>query len=75
MRGASGGFLFGIPLLYTMELWRIGSTAQPLEMLVILAVTFIIIFLINRTAGFRKSQADPTLEAAMDSVEAIAIVL
>ena len=23
--GASGGFLFGIPLLYTMEVWFIGS--------------------------------------------------
>ncbi|MBE9193517.1 TIGR02587 family membrane protein [Gloeocapsopsis crepidinum LEGE 06123] len=75
MRGASGGFLFGIPLLYTMEVWQIGSTAEPSEMLVVLAVTFIIIFLINRTAGFRKSQGDSPLQAAMDSVEAIAIGL
>ncbi len=73
MRGASGGFLFGIPLLYTMEVWQIGSTAKPPEMLVILAVTFIIIFLINGTAGFRKRQADPPLEAAIDSVEAISM--
>ncbi len=75
MRGASGGFLFGIPLLYTMEVWQIGSTAEPSEMLVILAVTFVIIFLINRTASFRKSQGDSPLQAAMDSVEAISIGL
>ncbi|MDV2994589.1 MAG: hypothetical protein N4J56_004243 [Chroococcidiopsis sp. SAG 2025] len=75
MPGASGGFLFGIPLLYTMEVWQIGSTAQPPKMLVILAVTFAIAFLINRTAGFRKGKTDPPLEAAIDSVEAIAIGL
>jgi hypothetical protein len=29
IRGACGGFLFGIPLLYTMEVWWVGSLAKP----------------------------------------------
>jgi Putative integral membrane protein (DUF2391) len=29
IRGACGGFLFGIPLLYTMEAWGVGSFASP----------------------------------------------
>ena len=75
LRGTAGGFLFGIPLLYTMEVWFIGSQATPSEMIAVLVVTFIIVFLINRTAGFRKSQADGFVEAAMDSIEALAIGL
>lgn len=75
MRGASGGFLFGIPLLYTMEVWQVGSMAEPPEMVVALVLTLLVVFLLNRTAGFRKSQGDPPIEAAIDSVEAIAIGL
>ena len=56
--GASGGFLFGIPLLYTMEVWFIGSYVRPLMLLIILAVTSIIIFLINRIEGFRPQESE-----------------
>lgn len=73
IRGASGGFLFGIPLLYTMEVWWIGSYTEPPLMLLVLAVTFIIVFLLNRTDGFRQLSPDRPLQAAMDSVEALAI--
>lgn len=73
VRGASGGFLFGIPLLYTMEVWWIGSYTDPPLMLVVLAITFVIVFLLNRTDGFRQLSPDGPLQAAMDSVEALAI--
>lgn len=73
VRGASGGFLFGIPLLYTMEVWWIGSYTEPPLMLIVLAVTFIIVFLLNRTDGFRQISPDRPLQAAMDSIEALAI--
>jgi putative integral membrane protein (TIGR02587 family) len=73
IRGASGGFLFGIPLLYTMEVWWIGSYTEPPLMLLVLAVTFVIVFLLNRTDGFRQIGPDRPVEAAMDSVEALAI--
>jgi putative integral membrane protein (TIGR02587 family) len=73
VRGASGGFLFGIPLLYTMEVWWIGSYTSPPLMLTVLAVVFVIVFLLNRTDGFRQGRPDQPIEAVMDSVEAVAL--
>lgn len=73
IRGAAGGFLFGIPLLYTMEVWWIGSFTKPLRMLVVIAATFVVVFLLNRTEGFRRTQDIRFSDAAMDSVEALAI--
>jgi putative integral membrane protein (TIGR02587 family) len=75
IRGACGGFLFGIPLLYTMEVWWIGSAVTPPRMLGAIAATFVIVFLLNRTAGFRKTKDIKASDAMMDSVEAIAIGL
>lgn len=73
IRGASGGFLFGIPMLYTMEVWWIGSFSKQPRMLLAIAVTFIVVFLLNRTAGFRKTTNIRVSDAVMDSIEAIAI--
>lgn len=73
VQGACGGFLFGIPLLYTMEVWWIGSYTEPPLMFGVLAVTFVIVFALNRTDGFRQIRPDDPLHAAMDSVEAMAI--
>lgn len=75
MRGASGGFLFGIPLLYTMEVWWIGSFTPPERMLVALATTFLVVLLLNRTAGFRSTQDVHLIDAAIDSIEALALGL
>lgn len=75
VRGASGGFLFGIPLLYTMEVWWLGAAATPARMLMALVVTFVIVLLLNRTAGFRQSKDIRLRDAAIDSVEAQAIGL
>lgn len=73
LRGASGGFLFGVPLLYTMEVWWIGSSVGPVRMLLALILTFAIIFFLNQTAGFRRKSDVHTTDALADSVEAIAI--
>jgi putative integral membrane protein (TIGR02587 family) len=73
IRGACGGFLFGIPLIYTMEVWWVGSVVKPEKMLLILAITFIIVFLLNRTAGFRTLKDIKPIDAAIDTVKALAI--
>jgi putative integral membrane protein (TIGR02587 family) len=73
LRGAAGGFLFGIPLLYTMEVWWIGSFTEPPVILAAIAATFVVVFLLNRTEGFRKYKDVRLGEAAMDTIEAIAI--
>ncbi|MGV0029200.1 TIGR02587 family membrane protein [Phormidesmis priestleyi] len=75
VRGASGGFLFGIPLLYTMEVWWIGSFVGSARLFLALLLTFAIVFLLNQTSGFRRdseSDVDP-IDAAMNTVEAMAI--
>jgi putative integral membrane protein (TIGR02587 family) len=73
IRGASGGFLFGIPLLYTMEVWWIGSFAEPSQMLVSLLTNFVVVFLLIRTEGFRTTVNAKLLDALMDSVKTLAI--
>jgi len=73
IRGASGGFLFGVPLLYTMEVWQIGSSVSMLRVLLALVLTFAIVLMLNQTAGFRKTGNLSLEDAAMDTVEALAI--
>lgn len=73
IRGASGGFLFGIPLLYTMEVWWIGSYTEAPRMLAAIAFTFVVVFLLIRTAGFRQTANNSFWQSAMDSIEAMAI--
>ncbi len=73
IRGASGGFLFGIPLLYTIEVWWIGSSAKPAQMLIAIVTTFLVVLLLTRTEGFRKTKDIRWRDAAIDTVEAIAI--
>ncbi|MEH2335130.1 TIGR02587 family membrane protein [Nostoc sp.] len=76
IRGACGGFLFGIPLLYTMEVWWIGSLAKPQLMMMAIALMFIVVYLLNQTEGFRKRRYSwLDHQAAMDTVKAIAIGL
>jgi putative integral membrane protein (TIGR02587 family) len=75
VRGVSGGFLFGIPLLYTMEVWWIGSSVAPLRLLIAIALTSATIFLLNQTSGFRGTANVRFHEAAMDSIEALALGL
>ena len=74
-RGASGGMLFGIPLLYTMEVWWVGSTTGPAQSLGVLAVSFTIVLFLNRTSGFRRDRDVRWSDAAIDAVEALAIGL
>ncbi len=75
VRGICGGFLFGIPLLYTMEVWWIGSSVSPAQLAGVLLTTLIGTYLLSRTGGFRKSQATTEREALQDAVEAIALGL
>ncbi|CAD5937981.1 hypothetical protein PCC9214_01730 [Planktothrix tepida] len=75
VRGMSGGFLFGIPLLYTMEVWQIGSFTEPPLMLTLLGITYFVVFLLNRVSGFRRHQQKTLKNTLLESVEALAIGL
>ena len=73
VRGVCGGFLFGIPMLYTIEVWWIGSLVSPPRLLAVLLITLLCTYLLSSTAGFRQSQATSFKEAFGDAVEAVAL--
>jgi len=75
LRAASGGFLFGIPLLYTVEVWWIGSSISPPWMLLALSITFVVVYLLNQSEGFRRSLEVRPREALMETIEALGIGL
>ena len=72
-RATSGGFLFGIPLLYTMETWEKGKTATPAHMLAVLGATLAAVLLLDRTVGFRSREPRAWRDTARDAVEAVAL--
>jgi putative integral membrane protein (TIGR02587 family) len=75
VRGICGAFLFGAPLLYTMEVWWVGSSASPPWLLLALLLTLFTVYLINRTEGFRKIHSHREGEAIANAIEAVAIGL
>ena len=75
VRAASGGLLFGIPLLYTVEMTWIGQHTSARQAMVVLVASLLLLTVLNRTAGFR-SHADTTFrDAAMDAVEGVALAI
>ena len=72
-RGIAGGFLFSLPLLFTMEVWHAGLTVSPLRLLVGLGVTLILLCGFNAFAGLRHD-ANVT-EIVVDSVEELGLGL
>lgn len=72
-RGITGGLIFGFPLLYTMEVWWHGFIAGPLQFLVLLCVTFMLLLGYNRYAGMHPSVFWRSI--LVDSVEEMGIGL
>ena len=76
MRALAGAYLFGIPLLYTMEMWWIGTFAPLLNLALFLVVAFSLNLTLAHLSGFkhsgrglsgpgrRRAGGDPELPAA-----------
>jgi putative integral membrane protein (TIGR02587 family) len=75
VRAMSGGLLFGVPLLYTMEVWWTGSHTSPTQVAVVLALLVVPVLALNRTAGFRSTKDISLAEAGEDTIKAVAIGL
>ena len=73
LRGAAGSFLFGIPLLYTVEVWAIGSSTDSLRLLAVQAATFVVVLLLTQIEGFRRSLSIHPIETLLESIEALGI--
>jgi putative integral membrane protein (TIGR02587 family) len=70
-RGAAGGLMFSLPLLYTMEVWRAGFNAHPWRLAAYVAATFLLLLGYNRFAGLRHDAG--ITEVAVGSVEEMGI--
>lgn len=75
MRGASGGFLFSIPLLYTMEAWWIGSSSGPPRMALALLIACALVFILTLTGGFRANETNRLSDAVVETVQALGVSL
>jgi putative integral membrane protein (TIGR02587 family) len=71
LRAASGGFIFAVPLLYTMEMWEIGVTAELWKLLLFLGVALAINLGLahSRNGGFKAATNwFATIEQAVDTL-------
>lgn len=75
VRGAAGGFLFGVPLLYTMEVWWYGSWVHPGWMLGALLLSLGAVVVLVRTGAFRDTRRTGWRDGLIDAVELVAIAL
>lgn len=72
-RGVGGGFLFSLPLLYTMEVWGASFTIPPGRLALAVLGTLLLLCGYNLFAGLRH---DSTIsEVLIDSVEELGIGL
>lgn len=70
-RGIAGGLIFSMPLLYTMEVWWIGLSADPLRLGISMVITFLLLLGYNRFVGLRSDAG--WREVMIDSVEEMGI--
>ena len=69
VRAFCGAFLFGIPLLYTMEMWWIGSYDDMWKLLIFLSVAFLACLGLTYFAGFQSEKAAwPNVDQAIDTL-------
>jgi putative integral membrane protein (TIGR02587 family) len=71
LRAISGGFIFATPLLYTMEMWWIGTTAELWKLMLFLGVAALISLGLarSRSGGFKEETGRfARLEQAVDGV-------
>src|SRR5918994_3473074 len=71
LRAVSGGFIFATPLLYTMEMWWLGTPAELWKLLLFLGIAALITFGLarSRSGGFKEETSRfSSLEQALDGV-------
>ena len=74
LRGITGGFLLGVPLLYTMESWWIGQTISMPRALLFLLVAYLLNLGFGTYFGFHRQEPGSAHEFG-DAVEATALAL
>jgi putative integral membrane protein (TIGR02587 family) len=74
IRAFAGAYLFGVPLLFTMEMWQVGEVSEPWKMLIVLAVAFVVNAILSFMAGFKKEQTS-FFSVLNQTIDALAVSL
>lgn len=80
IRAFAGAFIFGVPLLFTMEMWWIGEHGDAWKLLTFVAVALFANFGLAFTAGFKRettliSHVDQAVDAMAVGIIGAAIML
>ena len=71
VRAFAGAFLFGVPLLFTMEVWWLGTYSDLWKLLVMLAVAFLANLGLTYVSGFKR---DRTFAMSIDqAIDVVAV--
>lgn len=72
-RATGGAVLFGIPLLFTMEMWWIGEYRSRPHLLGFLALAFLANTALARLSGFRSDVRPSLRREAAEAIEAMGV--
>ena len=72
-RAFAGAYLFGIPLLFTMEMWWIGTYADLWKLILFLALTFLANVVLTYLAGFKPRRETSLIASIDESVDTLAV--
>ena len=80
IRAFAGAFIFGVPLLFTMEMWWIGEHGDARKLLALLGVALLANFGLAYAAGFKRettfvSHVDEAVDAMAVGIAGAAIML
>lgn len=80
IRAFAGAFIFGVPLLFTMEMWWIGEHGDAWKLLTFLVVALLANFGLAFAAGFKRettfiSHVDEAVDAMAVGIVSAAIML
>ena len=72
-RGITGGLLFSLPMLYTMELWWAGFIANSLQLILYFIIGIGLLLIYNRYVGIREDHS--FFEGLLESLEEMGMAI
>lgn len=72
-RGITGGLLFSLPMLYTMELWWAGFIATTLQLIIYFIIGIGLLLIYNHYVGIRRDHS--FFEGLLESLEEMGLAI
>lgn len=74
-RGLAGGLLFGLPMLFTMEIWHEAFLMEPTRLVSFLLLQMIVLLGLVWVSGFKKEQEITFRQVGLESIETLGLAL